>query len=1196
MRKFWTVLGFAIACLVAAVAWELVFYEVARDDDGSKFQRRLQQEEEKVDLLLEGVTPRNVNFTFPWNHKGTVLVVYDDGELAYWSNERVGARGLYHRLKSGGCFQKINNVYYDIRSRRDGDREYFALIMVREDYPSTNKYIRNHFNPVLEVDVDNVEKLTVRGKDERVGNLIRNRDGEPLFRLENTLSRVDYQPNNLILVLYLAFFFLLLYAYGIRLERCGTCAGQLWHAAGFFLLLVAVRLVMNAYHLPGTLYHLSVFRTMLDVPFYAISVGDLFVSMFIGINYLFFTLGELRIDDVAPRLVRFRYLFLVALTVLVFFYANLLHLSVSSLIENTTVSLNIARLVDVDLVSLCLFVILIVMGVGLVVLLHYSVSYLKLLFSFRRMMIGVTLVSLLCVWLAHVLRLPMPPLESLFVLGFYYLFVLNGYKVKEDARKSVYVLAFVIMSVYVVFLAKSQESYRESAVRARYASELIRERDIVLERRLVEVQDAVLNWDRVDSLTARGEWEAACGELRERMTALVGTRFTCEVECDRLEPSGASRGEREDSPSALLEACGRRVPGTDFYHIERFDGKVTYVGRFPFPAPGGEAVYYVGLENSRGYNEEGYYRLLAQVLNEPMSYPYSYGKYIGGTLVASQGDFNYYKSLTRFRNYNHVQMLDREGYSHMIVPVGDDGTCVISLNNDVFHQYYLNIFYALFVCLLLASYGMFFRWGPRDNLSQKRKSLQVRVRNHIIYLIVGLALVMTVLSIVINVSRFEQRHRAQMIELSRYVVSELEEVETADASVNPQITQLLSNIYDIARVDVNVYNRQGRLVATSNTSIFENGYDGFLLNPVAFQHIVREGNQNLIQAEKIGELYYRAVYMPLELTNGGRFVLNIPYFAQSNELNMDIFLIFVVSVNIAVVVIVLAFLIASFVANRITKPLQMMNDRLRHMKLGEGNEKIDYDSSDEVGELIKVYNEMVDKLADNTKRLARSEREGAWMGMARQIAHEIKNPLTPMKLNLQFLQRVMDNDNPEELRRRVANVSALLIEQIDYMTSIASAFSDFSKLQVMNRELFNLSELVDSCARLFSENVDLIQSDVVPGVFVYGDKEQMNRVIVNLLKNAEQSIPDGREGRILVRLYTEEGNAVLSVKDNGEGIPEDIREHVMEPNFTTKSGGTGLGLAMSHKIVENMGGTLTFISKVGVGTIFYVTLKYRELD
>ena len=226
MRKFWTVLGFAIACLVAAVAWELVFYEVARDDDGSKFQRRLQQEEEKVDLLLEDVTPRNVNFTFPWNHKGTVLMVYDDGELAYWSNERVGARGLYHRLKSGGCFQKINNVYYDIRLRRDGDREYFALIMVREDYPFTNEYIRNHFNPALEVDVDNVEKLTVRGKDERVGNLIRNRDGEPLFRLENTLSRVDYQPNNLILVLYLAFFFLLLYAYGIRLERCG---GWFWN-------------------------------------------------------------------------------------------------------------------------------------------------------------------------------------------------------------------------------------------------------------------------------------------------------------------------------------------------------------------------------------------------------------------------------------------------------------------------------------------------------------------------------------------------------------------------------------------------------------------------------------------------------------------------------------------------------------------------------------------------------------------------------------------------------------------------------------------------------------------------------------------------------------------------------------------------------------------------------------------------------
>ena len=542
-----------------------------------------------------------------------------------------------------------------------------------------------------------------------------------------------------------------------------------------------------------------------------------------------------------------------------------------------------------------------------------------------------------------------------------------------------------------------------------------------------------------------------------------------------------------------------------------------------------------------------------------------------------------------------LPVVNREGYSHMIVPVGNDGTFIISLGNDVFRQYYLNIFYALFICMVLISYGMFFRFASPKEYRLKG-SLQARIRNNVIYLIVGLAVLMTVLSVLFNTLSFEQRHRSRMIDLSRYVVSELEDFNTMDSNEDRRINQVLSNMYDISGVDVNIYDWQGRLVSTSRAFIFENGLDGFLLNPKAYQQIVREGNLRLVQYEEIGEIHYRSVYVPLELTNGKRYVVNIPYFTQSGELNMDILLIIVISVNIAVVVVVLAFALASIVAGRVTKPLQLVNDRLSQMKLGEKNEKISYDSQDEVGEVIKAYNNMVDKLSDSMKKLARSEREGAWMGMARQIAHEIKNPLTPMKLNLQFLQRAMRNDNPEELRRRVMNVSAVLIEQIDYMTSIASAFSDFSRLQVMNRELFNLSEQVDNCVRLFAENVDSLQSDVVPGVFVYGDKEQMNRVIVNVLKNAVQSIPEEREGRVGVRLYTEEGHVVLSIKDNGSGIPENIRDHVMEPNFTTKTKGTGLGLAMSYKIIENMGGTITFESKEGVGTIFYITLKYSEKD
>ena len=234
---------------------------------------------------------------------------------------------------------------------------------------------------------------------------------------------------------------------------------------------------------------------------------------------------------------------------------------------------------------------------------------------------------------------------------------------------------------------------------------------------------------------------------------------------------------------------------------------------------------------------------------------------------------------------------------------------------------------------------------------------------------------------------------------------------------------------------------------------------------------------------------------------------------------------------------------------------------------------------------------MVDKLEANVKKLAKSERESAWREMARQIAHEIKNPLTPMKLNLQFMQRTLQKGDMEEVRQRFKDISAVLIEQIDHMASIASAFSDFAKLQEANNEWFDLSELVNGCAKLFHENVDAMVCDIEPNVSVYGDRDQVNRVIVNLLKNAEQSIPEGREGHVLVRLKTVLGKIILLVKDNGCGIPESIRDRISEPNFTTKSGGTGLGLAMSYKIIEAMGGSITFESVENEGTTFYVVLK-----
>ena len=619
---------------------------------------------------------------------------------------------------------------------------------------------------------------------------------------------------------------------------------------------------------------------------------------------------------------------------------------------------------------------------------------------------------------------------------------------------------------------------------------------------------------------------------------------------------------------------------------------VEYLGRFSFSTPRGGSCVYIRFESKNRHEGIGYAQILSREIGaeKEARYPYSYAKYKDGLLVDSKGDFSYPRSLERFGKIEHARIMNMDGFSHMVIPVENDGVCIVSLGDDVFALYYLNLLYAIFVSGILTSYGMFFRfdggWG-----SFRQTSLTLRIKKNIITLIGALFLIMTIMSIIVNAESFERRHSSKVIELSRYITDELEHNDCVDAAKCPQILKKLKDMSEVLWVDINIYNWDGVLVATSRPVIFEKGFDGTLLNPKAFEQIVKRGQINFVQDEQIVELAYMAVYMPLVLESGERYVLSIPYFTRGEELNKDILLIVIIAVNIAMIVMVLAFILSSIVAERITKPLQVVNEKLRQMRVGGKNEKIVYHERDEIGMLVKEYNEMVDKLEANVKKLAKSERESAWREMARQIAHEIKNPLTPMKLNLQFMQRTLQKGDMEEVRQRFKDISAVLIEQIDHMASIASAFSDFAKLQEANNEWFDLSELVNGCAKLFHENVDAMECDIEPNVSVYGDRDQVNRVIVNLLKNAEQSIPEGREGHVLVRLKTVLGKIILLVKDNGCGIPESIRDRISEPNFTTKSGGTGLGLAMSYKIIEAMGGSITFESVENEGTTFYVVLK-----
>ena len=301
--------------------------------------------------------------------------------------------------------------------------------------------------------------------------------------------------------------------------------------------------------------------------------------------------------------------------------------------------------------------------------------------------------------------------------------------------------------------------------------------------------------------------------------------------------------------------------------------------------------------------------------------------------------------------------------------------------------------------------------------------------------------------------------------------------------------------------------------------------------------------------------------------------------------------------NAYVFLFLIAVALAIGVANSITRPLAQLGEKLKQLNIGKKNEEIQWGIDDEIGALINDYNAMINKLDESAQLMALTERDMAWREMAKQVAHEIKNPLTPMKLSIQYLQNGLST-SPDQLRQLVKRVSETLIEQIENLSTIASEFSNFAKMPQASNEKVLLNEVVASVHDLFRKREDMDIQLYVPiqDIYVFADRTQVVRVLNNVVKNAIQAIPDDKRGNINISLEKRRDKALIVIKDNGTGISDEMKDKVFRPNFTTKSSGTGLGLAISANIVETFNGRIYFETEEGKGTKFYVEIPLMKLD
>lgn len=410
-------------------------------------------------------------------------------------------------------------------------------------------------------------------------------------------------------------------------------------------------------------------------------------------------------------------------------------------------------------------------------------------------------------------------------------------------------------------------------------------------------------------------------------------------------------------------------------------------------------------------------------------------------------------------------------------------------------------------------------------------------------------------------------------------------------------SSLINLISDVHRLDVNIYDLQGDLIASSEEDIFKQGIVAPKMGAYAFQELTKFGFDQSNQTERIGNLEYTAAYFPLKSIKGEvTAFMGIPYYARQRELAQDVTDFMSTLLNVYVFLLLIAGGLAIVIANAITKALSELRENLGQLQLG-GNQTLEYKRKDEIGDLVDAYNKAVYKIEASSKLLEQSAQDNAWREMAKQIAHEIKNPLTPMKLSIQYLLHAYQS-NPKDAEPLLKRVTKTLIEQIDSLAQIASEFSSFAKMPKPENSEFSINDLTASVHHLFAnERTDMDLSIDLPEVDyeVFADRNQMTRVLNNLYKNAIQAVPDDRKGIINLSLYEEENKAIIRIEDNGDGIPPDIQKKVFTPNFSTKTSGTGLGLAICKSIVESFSGDIYFTTEEGVGTTFYVELPLKKV-
>ena len=1145
-------------------------------------------------------------FEHNYKDKSILFYVYKDGVLQFWSSNAFVPENISKLSEQDILFLKENNGFYEVFSKTSSDNRIsvFALIPIYYQFETENKFLVNGFvwsNFFL-------KRFIISNKISKTSTYIENSKGKNLFSIR-VADNADTVSNPYTIFLEIIGLLLIFWSMYQVVKKLLISKKYILATSSILFVVLLVDVIVNQLKLLAITKNSLLFSSNL----YASSgFIDTLGTLFIRVFMLTWMLSLLRFISIEQTILKKkRWLFF--LPMMIYF---LIVIIIQSVIQNSVISFNFYLL---NSLSRYTFVSLIIFGLAFSSLLFVMRWIFEHEFS-RHFFVLCVVVSLVCVGIGFYLHLFTDILYALFLvlwlitllLYFYYekSFFPKSKKYKFLSNLILLSLISFLTSVIIIF----NTTQKDIEKRKYRIKELVSEQDIGEEFTLLETENNIENDYFIKSYFKNPYISTVDIDKRISSKYYKPLLRRYSLNTYTFDKDGTPLiGTSQKSFSKLLTTKNSRKSkniSSHFYYLPFKENGEKYLGFFTIKEDSSNLGYlFVEFVPKIFSSYSAYPELLLKQKNyyDEEYDNFSYAIYDTRYLIKQKGDYEYQVNFNfpidttkEFSNYK------TSNYTHTIFYSNEKQVILSEKNRPTLSTLsvfsYLLIFFILFF-VVLDFVGFSYNFWGNDSLLNflKGNTLQKQIQNSMMALVLFSLAIIAIVTMVYFQYQYNIYQNSKLIKKVNAVMKNVAQYYVDDYPIYGENTfdkvvhQKLNVLSSIHALDINVYSTKGELLQSSQPEIFKRELVSDKMDVDAYFNLIIKGKSKYVHDEQIGNLSFLSAYQPLRSNGKVIGYFNFPYYGKQKSFQEDISYFLVALANVYVIFLIAAALLAVFLSRSITNSLTLISENIKDVQFGKANKKINWKNNDEIGLLVKQYNLMLSELQNSADLLAKSEREGAWREMAKQVAHEIKNPLTPMKLSIQHLQRAL-KDNSPDITELTQKISERLIEQIDNLSGIATAFSDFAKMPQGEFNIIDIEPILLSTVELFREieHVDITLKCPIHACFVFGDKDQLLRVFTNIIKNATQAIPEDIDGQIHIDVLDEALHYCIVIKDNGIGIPTEKHAHIFEPNFTTKSSGTGLGLAISKNIIERMNGSITFESVVNEYSIFYIKIPKHQ--